>query len=91
MRGYEDTLWTPYLSRAFPYAPRRPRRQEIDGRLYGIILCRNRIAHQEPARIDELKQSIDDIFTLGEWFNPKAAQWWREHTAILEILDQRPV
>lgn len=91
MRGYTNTIWAPYLSRAFPHAPRRPRREEIDGRLHGIILCRNRIAHQEPARIDELKQSIDDIFTLGEWFNPQAAQWWREHTKVLEPLDQRPV
>lgn len=91
MRGYSATVWAPYLSRAFPHAPGRPQREEVDRRLQPVILLRNRIAHHEPvfARPAVLRERVADVFELGQWMNPDAAAWWERHTAVAQILDRR--
>ncbi len=91
MRGYATTLWAPHLSKAFPHAPHRPRREDVDHRLHEIILCRNRIAHHEPvfARPDELRKRVDDVVMLGSWINPRAAAWWNLHTTVHHVLDEQ--
>jgi hypothetical protein len=91
MRGYNTTVWAPYLSRAFPHAPHRPRRNAVDDRLHSVILLRNRIAHHEPvfSQPDLLRQRVADIIELGTWSNPQAAAWWEQHTTVMLVLDPR--
>lgn len=90
MRGYNTTVWAPYLSRAFPHAPARPQRREVDRLLQPIILLRNRIAHHEPifASTSALLERVADILELGRWMNPDAADWWARHTSIERMLDR---
>lgn len=89
-RGYRQTIW-PYLGRtAFPAAPGRPHQRHIDRRLVPIIRLRNRIAHHEPIFALPVRQTAGDLLLLGSWINPDAASWWREHTAVFDILDARP-
>jgi hypothetical protein len=90
MRGYTTTVWAPYLSRAFPHAPHRPQRDDVDSRLQPIILLRNRIAHHEPVFADPaiLRDRAADILELGAWINPHAATWWARHTAVLPLLSR---
>lgn len=91
--GYRNTMWAPYLKSVFPHAPRRPEQRDIDARLLEIIRIRNRIAHHEPvfSRPAELRQRVTDLLQLGEWINPQAANWWRQHTTIGEVLDRHPL
>jgi hypothetical protein len=90
MRGYETTIWAPYLSKAFPHAPGRPLRHDIDGKLWSIILLRNRIAHHEPifGRQQELRRRVEVILELGAWINPVTAAWWRQHASISRVLGE---
>jgi hypothetical protein len=91
-RNYHQTLWTPYLKSAFPHAPNRPDRHDIDRRIQGIILTRNRIAHHEPmfGRVREIRELTNDILQLGAWINPEAVSWWEQQSTLMEVLALRP-
>jgi len=91
LRGYTTTMWAPYLSHAFPHAPRRPRRDEVDNRLQPIILLRNRIAHHEPVfgQPPLVRRTIADILELGAWINPQASRWWDRHSSAASVLAER--
>lgn len=89
-RGYRQTIW-PYLSRAaFPAASARPHQRQVDTRLLGIIRLRNRIAHHEPIFAQPVRRLVDDVLLLGSWINPDAASWWRQNTAVFDVLQARP-
>jgi hypothetical protein len=85
--GYRQTVWLKYLSTAFPHASRSPRPAELDRKLEGIILLRNRIAHHEPiGRIEDVRRRVEDMLTIGSWISPEMAQWWRERTSVWQTL-----
>lgn len=91
-RGYATTIWAPYLSRAFPYAPRRPQPAEVDAMIRPITLLRNRIAHHEPIfeRPGIIRDRVDDMLRIGGWINPAIAHWWRGNATISDVLAQQP-
>jgi len=91
-KGYRITVWRPYLSFAFPYAPRRPNPSDIDRTLPAIIQTRNRIAHHEPVfgRAHALRQLVTDIWLLGSFVNPEAARWWKKNNSALRMLNTQP-
>lgn len=91
--GYTNSMWAPYLSAAFPHAPGRPQRHTVDQCLEHIIRLRNRLAHHEPvfAWPDQLRQRLTEIYQLGTWINPEAADWWRRHSTVEAVLDDHPL
>lgn len=53
---------------------------------------RGGLAHPAPGQVvAELRQRVADLLQLGEWINPQAANWWRQHTTIGEVLDRHPL
>jgi hypothetical protein len=90
-RGYHQTVWMNYLSRAFPHAPGPPQPAAMDRQLDRIIKLRNRIAHHEPlGPVPAVWATVEDILTLGHWISPAMAGWWRDRTGAGRVLSARP-
>lgn len=93
-KGYQNTIWAPYLSSAFPFAPTRPGREVIDQKFLAIIRLRNRIAHHEPIfngnQDSRILGRVNDMLLLGEWINPEAAAWWRRRVRVGEVMARCP-
>ena len=82
-RIYENTLWTPHLSRIFPI---RVNRAIVHERLVQLKTLRNRIAHHERiiGRAKTLPMEYADTIEAIRWISPTVADWVESHNNFNE-------
>lgn len=89
---YHASLWVPSLHRAFPSGPAdlRARRREVEQRMRGLHVVRNRAAHHEPIHRRDLERDRTDAIDLLGWVDPVAATWAERTSSLRGVLEQRP-
>jgi hypothetical protein len=73
---YSVNLWERHLYKAFPNA--RLGRKQLNKRLEGIRLLRNRVAHHEPILSRDLVKDVDRILETIGWISRDMEQWVRQ-------------
>jgi len=90
---YLTTLWIPALAAAFPYgAPDRTmRRQDVENKMVGLHIIRNRAAHNEPIHRRDLCNDWLSAIELVGWVHPDGAAWVASNSTLGLIAKNRPV
>jgi hypothetical protein len=91
--GFEHTLWTPALSKAFKgYAGatgKGPKRSTISGQLNHIRGFRNRIVHHEPIFHRALDADYSTLLQMAGWLAQGLDSWIGYHSRISFLLPRR--
>lgn len=87
--NYEDKLWRPALSRAFPNKPASIKRRAINGELTPIRLLRNRIAHHEPILYLNLPKHHANIMKMIGWLSADAQKWTAQRCRFKKTYNAR--
>lgn len=83
-RQHHQSLWIPYLNKAFPHA--HLSRADILRDLDHLRTFRNRIAHHEPIFKRHLEQDYKSIISAIGWICPDTEKWTDAHNSILKTL-----
>ena len=73
---YSVDLWERHVFKAFPNA--RLGRKQLNKRLEGIRLLRNRVAHHEPILSRDLPRDVDRILETIGWISLDTERWVRQ-------------
>ncbi|MFT7839963.1 hypothetical protein Q5530_27795 [Saccharothrix sp. BKS2] len=91
IKRYSSTLWLD-LQYAFPHAPKRNRRYEVETRVAALHEFRNRMAHHEPVWNKPLKARLSDLRDVVNYVSPEIGDWWNQgYCSISQVLDTCPV
>ena len=86
--NYDKMLWRPTLRWAFRNRDSLSR-HEAYGSLNGLRNLRNRIAHHKPIFVLDLEKYHQNILELASWICPSTAEWIKQHSRVLELLQLR--
>jgi hypothetical protein len=87
--NYENKLWRPALSKAFPNKPANIQRKAINKELTPIRLLRNRIAHHEPILYLNLPKHHANIMKMIGWLSNDGAKWTAQRCRFKRTYDSR--
>ena len=84
------TIWTPYISKAFPSGVTRG---EVHDAVDRIRRFRNRLAHSEPMFTSRtgLPDRMQDIYKVFAWIRPEVSEWVRETSQVPGLVSKCPV
>lgn len=85
--GYRTTIWQAATKDAFTVGTDPDR---IHWLLYRLAYFRNRVAHHECLLHGDLKNRLDDIFSLLRLVDPRVHEWATGHSRVTGLLRQRP-
>lgn len=89
---YDDRLWTPYISTAFPNGSPTPAvlREEIYSHLEAIRRVRNRIAHHEPLLTVDLSDLRTRMIKLVRLRSSPTATWVDDMDEAGALISAKP-
>ena len=86
-KAHDQSLWVPYLHKAFAVGTSRPQVDRPVGRLHKL---RNRVAHHEPLLQQDLAQRHADLLSLTALISSELDAYILAHSRVPALLLERP-
>lgn len=86
-KAHDQSLWIPYLHKAFAAGTSRPQVDKPIGRLHKL---RNRVAHHEPLLRQDLAQRHADLLSIAVLISSELHTYILTHSRVPSLLFERP-